>query len=571
MCRCPARRSRAPSASPGGDIAGDLDLSGAKLTGKDQDGYALVADGLKVGENAVLRDGFEAVGAVRLTGADITGSLDMVGAKLSGKDKYGSALFADRLKVGGGVYLRDDFEAAGSVRLPGADITGNMDMDGAKLSGKDNDGYALFADGLKVGGGVGLRDGFDAAGAVHLSGVDITGSLDMVGAKLSGKDKYGSALVADELKLGGTALLRDGFEAAGLVRLLGADITGDLDLSGAKLTGTDQDGYALVADGLKVGRNVYLADGFKAAGAVRLPVAGITGNLEMDGAKVTGSDQDGYALVAHGLRVGGGVRLRDGFEAAGAISLGGARVGGRLDLTDAAGIRRLVLQDARCSELADTESAWPPKGQLMVGGFQFDRLDDRAGWKRRLEWVRRQGYGANWSADPYEQLAAFYTRTGEETAARQIRIAKNDDELEYLRRKGDRRGTLRYRLWRRPFGWLLGYGYRRYPAGLLLVATIVLAGVTFRWLNDIHTMVPNVDAGTAALACGKPYPCFNAAVYGADVVLPIIDFGQDSAWRPNSKGDWGSLGQDLRWVFIAIGWVLGSIFVVAFTNLVRRD
>jgi hypothetical protein len=49
-------------------------------------------------------------------------------------------------------------------------------------------------------------------------------------------------------------------------------------------------------------------------------------------------------------------------------------------------------------------------------------------------------------------------------------------------------------------------------------------------------------------------------------VLPIIDFGQDSAWRPVGSGcEWA------RWGFIAAGWVLASIFVAAFTALVRRE
>ena len=56
-----------------------------------------------------------------------------------------------------------------------------------------------------------------------------------------------------------------------------------------------------------------------------------------------------------------------------------------------------------------------------------------------------------------------------------------------------------------------------------------------------------------------------------DVVLPIIDFGQDDAWRPNSRASWGWLGESLRWGFIATGWALASIFVAAFTNLIRRD
>jgi hypothetical protein len=83
-------------------------------------------------------------------------------------------------------------------------------------------------------------------------------------------------------------------------------------------------------------------------------------------------------------------------------------------------------------------------------------------------------------------------------------------------------------------------------------------------------MVPS-QPPDSGITCGEAFPCFNAWVYGADVVLPIIDFGQDSAWRPNPRASWGTWGENLRWLFIVVGWVLASLFVAAFTALVRRE
>ena len=66
-------------------------------------------------------------------------------------------------------------------------------------------------------------------------------------------------------------------------------------------------------------------------------------------------------------------------------------------------------------------------------------------------------------------------------------------------------------------------------------------------------------------------------LYGADVVLPIIDFGQDSAWRPIDVDtatrvaglDPGGWWVTARWLFIALGWILASVFVAAFTSVVQ--
>ena len=104
-----------------------------------------------------------------------------------------------------------------SLSFIGADIAGQLDMSGAQLYGADQYGYSLVADGIKVGGSVFLRsageqDPFTAAGAIELEGADIAGQLDMSGAQLYGADPYGYPLVADGIKVGGSVFLRSAGE-----------------------------------------------------------------------------------------------------------------------------------------------------------------------------------------------------------------------------------------------------------------------------------------------------------------------------------------------------------------------
>jgi hypothetical protein len=70
---------------------------------------------------------------VRLPGADITGQFSCRGARLKVANKDDSALFADRMKVGGSVLL-DEVTAAGAVRLPGAHIAGQLRCKDARLN-----------------------------------------------------------------------------------------------------------------------------------------------------------------------------------------------------------------------------------------------------------------------------------------------------------------------------------------------------------------------------------------------------------------------------------------------------
>jgi hypothetical protein len=542
----------------GAVIDGDLDLEFVRLLGSDAEGTAILADQVRVGGSALL-GGAETYGTVRLVGANIGGDLDLDGARLVAPD---TALLADGLRVGGGVFLGKGLSTRGAMRLAGARIEGQLSLGGATIGGTDEAGNSLVGDGLRVGYDTFFNDGFSAAGAIRIPGATVGGNLEMVGAEVRGADAYGDSVIAHGVAVQGDAFLQN-MGSAGALRMTGATIGGQLSLAGATVTGADEDGFGIVADGLSVGGDALLRDGFTIAGAVRLAGAAVAGDLEMNGAHVDGADCYGDALVAVRLHVGGDMILGDGFRASGRIRLSQAAVGGQLVLTPVCS-SPLVLTGARCGELADGPGSWPSAGDLALRGFRFGTLASHTGWRQRLSWIRRQGY-LDWSPDPYEQLAGFYTGIGDESAFRRIRVAKHDDELRHLRTTRHP-GTLAYRLCRRPFGWLLGYGYRRHRAGWVLVAMLIAAALVFRQAERDGAMVP--DPPMTEHGCGAAHPCFNSFVYGADVVLPIVDLGQDERWRPIETERGGRVWVWARWGFIAAGWVLASVFVAAFTGLV---
>jgi hypothetical protein len=235
----------------------------------------------------------------------------------------------------------------GPLSLMCANITDELICSGARLNGTDGDHNALVAGGMKVGGSLCLDqyldDRFTAAGAVWLARADIAGDLACNGAQL-GRNCDGIGLLAEGMKVGGEVFLREGFSADGAVRLLGADITGDLSCRAARL-GRDDDGNALVADRMKVGGEVHLYKGFTAGGAVVLNGADITGDLSLSGAQLNGANRDGNALDADGIKAGHDVLLdqepgdsgagRLPFTAAGAVRLARADITGQLSCSGA--------------------------------------------------------------------------------------------------------------------------------------------------------------------------------------------------------------------------------------------
>ncbi|MEL6476468.1 MAG: hypothetical protein AAFR17_04000, partial [Pseudomonadota bacterium] len=125
-------------------------LRGARITGE------LNLEGCHLPANLTLLS-CEIEEAMQLLGANLQ-SLILDGSRISGVDNSGS-LNADRLTAKGGVFLRNGFEAQGTVRLLGADLGGNLDCEAGRFAAE---GVALNADGLTAKGGVYLRNGFEA-------------------------------------------------------------------------------------------------------------------------------------------------------------------------------------------------------------------------------------------------------------------------------------------------------------------------------------------------------------------------------------------------------------------------
>jgi predicted acyltransferase (DUF342 family) len=149
-----------------------------------------------------------------------------------------------------------------------------------------------------------------------------------------------SRIVADGLKVKGSVFLRNGFKAEGEVRLVAATIGGHFGCNNSQFI--NREGYAIRAGQLNVGGNVRFSGGFRAEGEVQLVNARIAGNLQCDHSWFI--NPNGDTFNADGLNVDGTVFLRDGFKSEGEVRLLGATIGGGLSCAKA----RFINPGKRC-------------------------------------------------------------------------------------------------------------------------------------------------------------------------------------------------------------------------------
>jgi hypothetical protein len=179
----------------GATIGGDLDCTGGTFNNPKD--YALSLQRIDVKGEIFLSHGFISNGEVGLAGAKIGGDLNCIEGTFTKPTEGSEALSADGIEVKGDVFMRDGFHAIGEVRMTGATIGGDLDC-GAGIF--DNaGGSSLQAGNIRVRLDVFLDDGntapyaakyFHTTGDVRLAGANIQGRVRVYGAEFAGTSSF---------------------------------------------------------------------------------------------------------------------------------------------------------------------------------------------------------------------------------------------------------------------------------------------------------------------------------------------------------------------------------------------
>ncbi|MFD8818131.1 hypothetical protein ACFV23_43255 [Streptomyces sp. NPDC059627] len=472
---------------------------------------AVDAQSLAVEEH-LSATGLLCTGPVRLKSSRVQDTLGFRGATLQG-DR--ACLEAPELTVGGGLYLDQGFAGDGGINLYGASIGGSLHLEDSTLTGADAQGGepALQLLCASVGGDIQAGSGFTVRGSVDMRDTSVRGSVVLRRARL--RHPAGTALRAHRLHVGGDLDCRDGFVSQGTVDLCDARVGGSALFEGAELTGR-AGAAALRANGIEVGAEFNCCDGLTAHGRISLSSITVRARLCFENALLDVPAGERALICRRSAAAELTLKPREAPE--GIVDLSHTRVG----------------------VLRDDPAGWPRS--LVLEGLAYDSTKPALPGHPRLTRLDRDPAG--FAPQPYEQLAANYVRHGRDADARRVLLAKQ-------RR---RRSTLAWpaRIWSLLQDLTVGYGYRPLRAVLLLAVFFTVGTVLFAtW--------PPQPYGD-----GTP-PDFQPAVYTLDLLLPVVDFGQERSYSSHGAMQWVVV------VLVSVGWVLASTVVAGANRVLRRS
>jgi hypothetical protein len=241
----------------------------------------------------------------------------------------------------------------------------------------------------------------------------------------------------------------------------------------------------------------------------------------------------------------------------------------------------------------------------LLNGCRYGALLGRSTTdaKSRLKWLalqKPQEHGQDFWPAPYEHCAKVLREMGHTADAREILIKK-----EVLQRRARR--AVYFKRGQDPIGWWYAFWdgamwattfYGRQP---LLAFAWLLALWAFGTgifshtaaMGQIKPNLPQMQVHPAWVQCaeggprrgdylsqpacftaqpeGRSYPHFNALIYSADTLFPVVTLEMQSYWIPDDALPMGAMARTYLWFHIAMGWSLTLLAVAGFSGLIKTD
>lgn len=528
---------------------------------------------------------------------------------------FPNGLFAQGAQVQGDLFLSST-TSSGTVDVGGAKVGGQLACIDARVDGgKDEEGAqqtALNAQGVETGQDLFLSN-FTAIGTVDVSGAKIGGQLSCNGAQFDGgKDKDGAQQWA--LRAQGVETRHDHFlssiTAIGTVDVNGAKIGGQLACDGAQFDGgKDKDGaqqWALNAQRMRV-----------TAGFVFRNVKMVKGQINLTAAHVSDlvDDVDSWPLAPDELILDGLTYDRTDGPTTFAARQDWLRAGSHLwgdfypqpysqlarvlRQMGHAGEARKMLMDAALVEAKTFQKQHRARRRFARAVRLFSRTPSDTG-QQAIEWsLGKLPQSLQFEATETHGLWQRYHRplpTPAEAPAQLDLVTLSFAQQDFRNRLwcrafGSRMAILGSRIKHSFLSHIVGHGHAPQRAITAILASTVFAAFWYGYAYREGALVPNSDViltsfnwwwsmqdqalaptdGWTATGTAQHYETFYALAYAFDVIVPLVDLGQDSAWSSTTVTWTGWWTRVLTMALEVWGWIVTALGAAAVTGLVQRN
>ncbi|MEU7785721.1 hypothetical protein [Amycolatopsis sp. NPDC049159] len=454
---------------------------------------------------------------IRLTGARITGVVDLDNVAACAGMKLAGCSFEERV-------------TAWNARLPWLDLTSSW-LPGFRGNLIDVEAGLWLTGTVIVGSGSG--------GAVGLHSARVRGSLDLSYAQVVN-------------------------DSGPAVRAIGLEVTGSVFMSGAELTGTGSPG-AVQLFGAHIGGNLVMRSAKITNRSGKAFVAGqlrVEGNLNCEGVEASGDDFGG-AVSLLGAHIGGDAYFRNTEIT--------NRAGLALDLEHAHVVGKVfLLRSTLCSE-PDGAGRCEDPTLVDLNGFEYGALESSPGqpvsWQDWLHIIRH--HTKYYRPAPYQALASAERGAGHDGNVRRILIAQQKD---LHQRAPDSLGNRSTRWFHWLWGALAGYGYLARRTAVALFLALITAGGLGAWAGQVAEGGHHVGERVSSFGSPVGLPCTTVELVGLglDRGLPLAPTGVRARCDLNPDTNGAAAFTVAIWLLQAAIWGLATLALAGYTGLIRK-
>ena len=480
-------------------------------------GTALSAPRLSVGAEMTMEGSCQVFGGVDLSMSELSSLYIGPGCSLHAPGR--TALDLTNAELLSTLTVGDQVPVAGTVRLSGTRIHGNLCLRGASLSAPEGKSL-VAAQGAVVDGGTELQDLRATGGRLRFSNANL-GNLVAVGAQLV--NPTGSTLYLHHATVRGSVILVGGFTSQGLLTLSRSTVEGRLECGGGSFTcpapaERNEHGHAIEAISAVIRGGMYL-DWVAVSPSVDFTNASTPFLMDDPGNWPPSFVISGFTYD-------------------------------RFEQPQGSAAARTWDHAARC--------AW----------LSHQAAYDAGPYEQAARVFREHGYTAG-----AEEILIAQRKHARRAMTGPGALLRRAVDVAYST-------TVGYGYRPRRVLWLLAallimvIVSLEIPAAQATMRATTSAGAVY----STHGPVGGSTAGNALVpglpphsdACGDgQIRCFNPVLYAIDTVIPLVSLDQRSTWYPDPHVRDGAFMQGWLNAATLLGWLLSSIFVLSLARLSR--